>query len=409
MMRNLNSTSPIAFFLLILPQGLQNGFVTITLPFALTEAGVPVATSAAMLALGLSARVWRFLWAPVADLTLDLRGWYAIGVATTAATSLLISFMPFDEHALLSFVVFLSFVAATLISSPLGGMMAHTIREQKKGQAAGWYEAGSYVGSGIGGGVGVWLCDHYSIQVAGATIAAAMLLCLAVIAFVPPVRGVNGERFAQKMREIGRDFWDMLRRPPMLLAIFLVVSPIGVGAAANIWAAVAPDWHATPDTVALVTGVLSAVVGGVGSVAGGLVADRLGRWWAFFGSGALMALVALIMVATPRTPTVYSLGVLIYALSLGLANAAFTAIVLHAIGRGAATTKFAILGSLGNIPVVYMTAFDGWMHDQWGVVGMLAGEALFAMACIVLGLVAVWMVHSRKVPTPNEAKVLESA
>ena len=118
-----------------------------------------------------------------------------------------------------------------------------------------------------------------------------------------------------------------------------------------------------------------------------------------------MALVALIMVAAPRTPNVYSSGVLFYAFSSGLAYAAFSAIVLYVIGRGAASAKYAILSSLGNVPPVYMTAFDGWMHDRSGVVGMLTGEALLGMACIVLGLVAVWKIGRVEVAMPDKTVV----
>jgi hypothetical protein len=136
-------------------------------------------------------------------------------------------------------------------------------------------------------------------------------------------------------------------------------------------------------------------------VAGGFVADRLGRWWAFFGSGTLMALVAIIMAVAPRTPGIYSAGVLCYAFSLGVANAGFSAIVLHVIGRGAASAKYAILSSLGNLPFVYMTAFDGWLHDRLGAAGMLNGEALVGLLCIVLGLAAVRKIGPVAVPRPQ--------
>src|SRR5437016_12308817 len=75
-----------------------------------------------------------------------------------------------------------------------------------------------------------------------------------------------------------------------------------------------------------------------------------------------------------------------YALTSGMAYAAFSAIVLLTIGRGAASTKYATLSSLGNLPIVYMTASDGWVHDRFGTAWMLHSEALIAIICIVLGL-----------------------
>jgi MFS family permease len=399
-MRDIERTSPITVFFLVLPWGMSTGYVSVTLPFALTEEGVPVATTAAIVALGVSANLWRFLWGPLADLTLTLRLWYALGLVSASATLLLLGFMPLRDTAMLAAVVFMSQVAGTLIVLPVGGLMAHTVADDEKGRAAGWYQAG-LVGGAAAGGVGVWLVDNFSLEVAGTAVATAMMICLAALYFVPAARGAAGARLGQRMREMGRDFRDMLRSPSVLLVIVLVSSPIGAGAANNLWSAVAPGWSATPNVVALVTGVLGALVGAVGCVVGGVMADRLGRWWVFFGSGVLIALVALVMAAAPRTPDVYSLGVLAYAFTFGLASAAFSAVILHAIGRGAASAKYAIVASLGNLPVVYMTAFDGWMYDSGGAVGMLAGEALLGIACVVLGLAAVWKVNGTTVRIPD--------
>ena len=266
-MREFRLTPPIAFFFLVLPYGMSSGFVSVTLPFALTRAGFPVATTASIVALGLSANVWRFLWGPLADVTLTLRRWYAIGAALCAATLLVLSVMPFREGAILPLVVFVSQVAATLVVLPVGGLMAHTVAEHTKGRAGGWYQAGNLGGAGLGGGAGVWLTDHFSIQVAGAALSLTMMICLAALYVVPPIRGGEGERLGQKMTEIACDFRDMLRTPAVLLTLILFTSPIGIGAAANLWAAVAPAWRATPNTVALFTGALSGL------------ASASGAWW----------------------------------------------------------------------------------------------------------------------------------
>jgi len=78
--------------------------------------------------------------------------------------------------------------------------------------------------------------------------------------------------------------------------------------------------------------------------------------------------------------------VLVYAFAQGLAYATFSAIVLVAIGRGAASTKYAALSSLGNLPVVYMTALDGWVHDKYGTSWMLHFDALSGIVCIIVAM-----------------------
>jgi MFS family permease len=395
------STPPLVFFALVLPFGISGGFISVTLPFALTEAGFPVAVSASIVALGLSANVWLFLWGPLADLTLTLRRWYAIGVTASAVALLALGLIPLRENALLPILVLASHVTATWILPPVGGLMAHGVADRSKGHAAGWYQAGLLIGTGAGGGLGVWLVDNFSLSVAAAALSTAMMMCLAGLRFLPAVRGAAGETLGHRLKGMQKDFREMMRSPSVLLVLVLANTPIGIGAAGRLWSAIAPDWHAAPETVALVTGVLSALMSAAGSVVGGAIAVRFGRWWAFLGSGTLMACVALVIAVSPRAPAAYSMGVAFYAFTVGLAYAGFLSVVLHAIGRGAASTKFAIFWSLGNVPTVYMTAFDGWMYDRFGAVGMLTGEALLGLGFVALAIAAVAKFDEERTPIPH--------
>jgi MFS transporter, PAT family, beta-lactamase induction signal transducer AmpG len=399
------STAPAAFFVLALPFGISAGFTNVTLPFVLTRAGFSVAAAAAIVAVGISSNIWRFIWGPVADVTLTLRRWYLIGLFACAGSLFLVSTMPLNPHAagILTVAVFLSQVAATFVMLPLGGLMAHTVADEQKGRAAGWFQAGNLGGMGAGGGVGVWLATHVSTAAAGAVLALAMIACASALVFATDVRPLTHEPIGHRMRGVGRDFLALVRSPIALLVMVLVMSPIGAGGAINLWSAVAPDWRASPDTVALVTGVLSGVASVTGCVACGWICDRIGRWWAFFGSGAMMAAVAIGMAMSSRTPFVYISGVLLYAVSTGGTYAAFSALLLYAIGRGAASTKYATLSSLGNFPTAYMTAFDGWMHDRSGAAGMLNGEAALGLGCIALGLAALGALNRAAKPARRDA------
>jgi MFS family permease len=391
-------TAAPAFFFLVLPAGISNGFASITLPFVLTQHGFSVGAAASVVAVGLSANLWRFLWGPVADLTLTARRWYLVGLITAAVTLVLLSLMPLRTGALplLTIVAFISQVAATLIMLPVGGLMAHTVAEEEKGRAAGWFQAGNLGGTGIGGGAGVWLAAHFSIHVSGLALALAMIVSGVAIYFVSDVRPITAERISDRMRLLGRDIISMFHWGIPLFTVLLVASPVGSGAMNNLWSSVAPDWRAGPDTVALVTGVLNGVVSAIGCVVGGWAADRLGRWWTYFGSGALIALITIVMALAPKTPFAFDTGVLAYALLGGVAYAAFSAVVLFAIGRGAASTKYATLSSLGNIPVIYMTAINGWAHDRFGTAGMLYTESLLGLIAIALALLIL-----QRIETPS--------
>src|SRR5512133_4330621 len=106
-MHDRESTHPFVFFFLVLPYGISSGFVSITLPFILTRVGFSVALAASIVAVGVSANLWRFLWGPVADFTLTARRWYLLGLVTTAVTLLLLGLIPLrpDSTGLLNAVV----------------------------------------------------------------------------------------------------------------------------------------------------------------------------------------------------------------------------------------------------------------------------------------------------------------
>ncbi len=298
-----STTKPFTFFFLLLPYGISTGFASITLPFFLTRAGFSVATAASIVALGISANIWLFLWGPVVDLTLTPRRWYMLAVVTSAAALFLLGIVPFQQSAIviLTAMVFISQVAVTLVVLPMGALMAYTVADEEKGRAAGWYQAGNLGGNGIGGGAGVWLGVHFSKELAGATLSLAMIAAAAAIYFAADFRIVAGYGFRERMRLMGRDIFAMLRSAIPLLTIVLVTSPIGAGAMNNLWSAVASDWHAGPQTVALVTGVFNGIMCALGCVMGGYIADRFGRWWAYFGFGSALALVAMVMAVAPWT------------------------------------------------------------------------------------------------------------
>ena len=74
-------------------------------------------------------------------------------------------------------------------------------------------------------------------------------------------------------------------------------------------------------------------------------------------------------------------------------NAAFTAVILFAIGKRNVVTKFSLLVSLGNLPNVYMTAFDGWIHDKYNSRYMLLAEAAIGILSV---LVIYWLLQKMR-------------
>ncbi len=373
-------------FFLIMPMGISQGFVTVALPFLLTQNGFPVALTASIVALGLSANLSRFVWGPIVDLSLSLHKWYWISLLASLASLLLLCFIPFSlkEVALLSVIVFISQVAATITLLPINGFMGKRIRDVKKGEASGWYQAGNLAATGLGGGAGLWLATHYNLPLTGIVLCLASLLFAMVMLLIKDIQHLKEKSMLQEIKVMGKDILSMIKLPVALFVMILIVMPIGTGAMANLWSAVAKDWNTDANTVVLVTGLLCGGVSAIGCIAGGFITDRYGVWNAYLGSGVVCALFTILIAVFPYHPATYIVGVLTYGLCTGLMYTAFTAIIFFVIGKKHVATKYSLLSSLGNLPVVYMTTFNGWTHDKFGSRYMLTAEAIAGLVFVVI-------------------------
>jgi MFS family permease len=204
----------------------------------------------------------------------------------------------------------------------------------------------------------------------------------------PPVHA-STSGVAARLGQVGRDVWSVARSRTGFLAGFLLFMPLSTGAASNLWSAVAGDWHASADTVALVNGLMSGLFSAAGCLVSGYLFDIMNRKAGYLLSGVLLAACAVGMALSPRDPTTFVIFVSLYAFFAGWAFAAFTAVALETIGTGAAATKYNVLACLSNIPITYMTLVDGAARTHFGPAGMLYAEASIAMvASLLFGLVA---------------------
>ncbi len=373
---------------LIIPFGVVSGYVTVAIAYHLKQAGVSVNQVAGIVALVVLPHTWKFLWAPVIDATLSQKKWYWIGGILTAVGIALMGALPPTKAgmAILSTVVFLTSSATSLIGMAVESLMAYATPEDLKGRAGGWFQAGNLGGSGIGGGLGLWLTQNLSAAwMASVVVATVCFLCSLALFLVPDPDHSHGRAgFVVSIREAVRDLWVVVKERAGTLALILCFLPIGSGAASGLWSAVADEWRSGANTVALVTGIFYGLISATGCVLGGWIADRMDRRLAYILYGLLQAGAALMMAFLPRTESMFVVMTSLYALITGLTYAGFTAFVLEAIGKGAAATKYSVYASLSNMPIYYMTYLNGWAHEQWGSTGMLVTEASLCVAGAVV-------------------------
>jgi MFS transporter, PAT family, beta-lactamase induction signal transducer AmpG len=379
---------PSVFMFLILPFGVMGGYVTVALAYLYSKAGIPVAQVAALVAVSIVPHTWKFIWAPLVDATLTRKTWYLIASGLSAAGILATGIVPVQASKLplLAAVILVSNFAVTFLGMATDSLMAYATPPEMKGRAGGWFQAGNLGGAGIGGGVGLWLAQRLPAQwMACAILAVACLLCCLGLCFLTePASTIRQEKLRATFGSLFRDVWSVAKSRTGFLALFLCVLPIGSGAASNLWSAVAGDWQATADTVALVTGVLGGILSAVGCLAGGWICDHMNRKTGYVIYGVLQAACAVGMAFAPRTQPMYVFWTCLYAVITGLTYAGFSAFVLEAIGTGAAATKYNIFASLSNAPIYYMTLVDGWAYGRRGGSAMLNTEAAICIAGALL-------------------------
>lgn len=379
---------PIVYLLLFLPFGITSGYVTVTLAYLLSAAGASVAAIAALVGMSVLPNTWKVLWAPIVDTTLSAKRWYLISVVISAAALVASGLTPLTVAMLpvFSTLTFLTGVSITFSAMATERLMAFGALDHQKGRAGGWSQAGNLGGAGLGGGAGLWVAQHSHVSwLSGVSLGLACLACAAVLPWLTEEpRRAQRERYHAILVQAARDVWGLLKSRIGLLACFICLLPIGTGAASNLWSAVAKDWGAGADEVALVGGVLSGLVTLVGSVAGGYLCDRIGRKRGYLLFGVLSAAAGLAMAAGPRTPLAFMALASVYNLIVGFSYGGFSAVALEAVGQGAAATKYNLIASLSNVPILVMTLALGAAEARWGSGGMLVFEAVVSLAAAVL-------------------------
>jgi MFS family permease len=339
----------------------------------------------------------------VVDLTLNQKKWYVIAGIASALGIAAMGFFPATKLGLtaLSIVGFLASLATTFLGMAVESLMTYSTPDELKGRAGGWFQAGNLGGNGIGGGLGLFLASHLQFPwMASCAVGALCLLCCAALINIPtPVRDLAAHGIRQGVSDIFKDLWSMMRQRLGLLALILCFLPVGSGAAPL--SAIASEWSASANTVALVTGILGGVISAAGCLVGGWWCDRLNRQVAYVWFGIFQAAGAVTMALLPHNEPMYIVWASVYTFTTGLTYAAFTAFVLEAVGIGAAATKYNALASLSNMPIYYMTVIDGWAHDRWNASGMFFMEAaLGVIGAVVFVVLTKIILPSRKtVPT----------
>ena len=365
--------------------GMYGGIIVISVPQLLSARHVPEATIAAMTAMMISPGFWTFLASPVLDVRFSRR-WYSMFTAALAAALLVLALLNLDHLAWVEALLVAGFFCANLYQSALGGWLSSIISSEEENRLSVWVTIGNIGGGGAMAAITGELVRNFSPTRAALLLGAVILLPTAVFPWMQapgPDRRLARESFPQFFGEV----LSLLKRPPVLIAILLFISPAAAFSLTNFLSGLGDDFHASGHFVGLVggTGVL---LGGIGGCLMFRLIDRLlPLRFLYLGVGVAGAIFTLSLILLPHTPAAFAVALIGENVFQALAITVTVAIAFDTIGRSnpLAATTYSLLISAANVPITYMLFIDGSGYARDGVAGSyVADAAVSLLACLLL-------------------------
>lgn len=390
-----NWPPPWLFVLMPLPFGIFSGYVQTALPWLLRHMGYEVDHIGAIVALILSPMAFAFLWSPFADFGLRRRTWMLLMSAVSGVflgTAILI----LGEHEQLATWLLVAGYAVSLFTTACsGGMLAATLSGNAKSRAAAWMQGGMLTASALGGAVLLFFSKRLTL-VELACAAALLVAAPAAVALTIPEAAPQSDirELWKTCTTMGREIRATLFSWKSLPGLLLLFAPVGTGAAQSLFAAMARDYQVGVRGVLMLNGLLGGLLNMIGAYAAVIVPAHWDRRVCYAAAGLSCAGVGAYLTFAPLTPVSYLAGVALYMLTTGACYGFFLGVVMVTMGDAglSASTRYAILVSLGDLPIVYMTVVEGWSYKLFGVRGVPASDCIGNLI-VALGA-AIWIAVS---------------
>jgi PAT family beta-lactamase induction signal transducer AmpG len=320
-----------------------------------------------------------FLWSPITDFFIKRRTWLVAGAVSAGALMAIAFHLHNLSSGISETLMLLSACCTQLVVSSCGGMMGAMSSERARRAAGGFYQAGS-----LGfGAVATWALIRMSSRTSADILglgAAAMTALPALMAFFAPAQQtIATGSLARTMERVWSEFRATFFNWRALPYIGCMIFPMASGSAIGLLPGVAQQYGVNGDSVAWINGLLGGALMAAGAVAMGAIRYKV-------RAGLMYMIVSLINCAAlavlwlgPLKPSIYLTGTILYLFTIGACYAMFTAVVLEFMGDSgkSGSTRYSIINSLGNLPVVYMLLVDGIGGDRWG------GRGLAGIECVV--------------------------
>ena len=374
---------PWLFNFLIAPDAVISiGLVSGALSYLLRNEGVDPARGAGIVALLALPHATYFLWGPATDFWMRRRTWLMAAAAAAAALLLWAFHQPRLAAPGAVGLLFLSACCGDFVVAACGGMMGALRSETSRRRAGSFYQSGSLAFGAVALTALVSLAQRLPLGGLG-WILAAMVALPSLSALATPAQPVlTGRNARQTATRIWREFRATFLRWQAIPYTLLITFPMCSGAMIGLLPSLARDYRVTGAQVAWVNGLAGALLATGGALAASLIPVRVRAPIAFLTAGLLNAATLAILALGPQRPAVYFTGTVLFLFTIGGCYALFTGVALEFLGNSgkSGSARYAIINSLGNLPVAYMSWVDGRGYAHWGPRAMPGIDAVLSAA-----------------------------
>jgi PAT family beta-lactamase induction signal transducer AmpG len=392
---------PWLFGLLIAPNAvLAYGIIAGVLSYLLRKQGVGIGRSSEIISLLILPQTIYFLWSPITDFWIRRRTWLMVGAVASALT-LAAAFhgRRLDTPTSVA-LMFLSACFGQLIVSSCGGMMGTLRSEAARRKAGSVYQAAALAFGALGVFVLARLAERMGMGPLG-WVAAALIALPAFAALAAPEQVREEKQSIQKTFAcIWQEFKTTFLRWRAIPYTLLMLFPMASGALIGLLPGIAQDYHVSGQQIAWMNGLAGALLTASGALAATLVPARIPASVAYLSVCLLNQALLVILWLGPLSPSTYFIGATLYLFTIGTCYAMFTAVVLEFLGQSgkSGSGRYSLINSLGNVPVVYMTALDGRGGKLWGARGLAGTDAV--VGAIGAAILLTYFLTRKRTETP---------
>jgi len=385
-----SSERPWLFAFLIAPAAvIAIGLVDGALSFLLRREGIDPSRSASIVALLSLPHAIYFLWGPVTDFFMRRRTWLMLA-AFSAAGMLLAAFcQPRLGSTPAIVLLFLAACLVDIVVAACGGMMGALKDETNRRRAGSFYQSGSLALAAIAVFALTLLAGHLPLGWLGVILTAMIVLPALFALAAPPQAMIAGHTPRETLARVWSEFKGTFLRREAIPYTMLVTFPMNSGAMIGLITGLATDYHVTGRQVAWINGLGGALLSTAGALAVSLIPVRVRAPIAFLIAGLANAAAVAVLAVGPLRPATYFAATVLNLVTIGAGYALFTGVALEFLGGSgkSGSSRYAIINSLGNLPVAYMSWIDGRGYAHWGPRGMAATDAVISTvgASLMLG------------------------